>query len=296
MISNYQHQKELMQARFDIKTCETMLANIIKDGTSCSPFESYVIVDKAKEVFCIGEHFEGRVLEAGQIVWHAVSFSEPPGKPLKKSQMKRIILTYIDQKADMEVYREYGLGARREVQILRMTTEAMEQGALLTQEDLAHILGSDVKTIRSDIRRIREEGVIVPTRGQQKDIGPGITHREKAHREKAIRLFLEGKEPLEIGRSIKHSLKSVERYIETFCRVVYCHKHLGEMLPSSILQTAFIVGVSTSLVNRYLDLKREYSTKDEYKGCLGLIESRGKVYFDASDLKKNALQRERRRK
>jgi hypothetical protein len=48
VLNNYDEQKKMMQARLDIKTCETMLANIINLGTSCSPFESAVIVDKAK--------------------------------------------------------------------------------------------------------------------------------------------------------------------------------------------------------------------------------------------------------
>jgi len=286
MINNYEHQKELMQARFDIKTCETMLANIINEGTSCSPFESHVIVDKAKEVFCIGEHAEGRTLDIGQLVWHAVSSREPAGKPLDKCQMKRVVLTYIDQKGDIEVYREYGLGARRKAQILRMTTEAMDQDVLLTQEDLSHILGSDVKTIRNDIKKLKDEGITVPTRGQQKDIGPGITHREKA-----IRLFLENKEPVEIGKAIKHSLRAVERYIDTFCRVVYCHSKMENQL-----QTALTVGVSVCLVNKYLEVEKEFSCKKEYKERLEAIKKRGKAYWDASDFKKNALQSTRRQK
>ena len=66
-----------------------------------------------------------------------------------------------------------------------------DQGAYLTQEDLSKILGSDVRTIRRDIYELKKQDIIVPTRGQQKDIGPTITHREKA-----VKLFLEGKEPL----------------------------------------------------------------------------------------------------
>jgi hypothetical protein len=286
MISNYANQKELMQARIDIKTCETMLENIIINGTSCSPFESEIIVDKAKEVFCIGEYAETRTMNPGQIIWLAVTASEGPGKEIAKCKMKRVTLTFMDIKEDEEVYREYGLGARRQAQILRMTTEAMEQGAYLTQEDLSRILGSDVKTIRNDIKKLKLVGTIVPTRGQQKDIGPGITHREKA-----VKLFLEGKEPLEIGRAIKHTLRAVERYVDTFCRVVFCHEKM-----KNNLQTAMIVGVSTSLVEKYLDINDEYSKKDEYKERLESIKLRGKAYWDNIDFKKNASPSTRRGK
>jgi hypothetical protein len=54
MISNYTHQKELMQPRIDIKTRETMLENIIVKAAISPPFESEIIVNKTKEV-CIGE-------------------------------------------------------------------------------------------------------------------------------------------------------------------------------------------------------------------------------------------------
>lgn len=285
MIQNYAHQKELMQARIDIKSCETMLGNIIDRGTSCSPFETQIIVAKAKEVFCIGEHSEDGKLQVGQMIWLAVSAKEPPGKPLKECQMKRVILTYF-KPHDEEVYRSYGVEAKRKAQISRMTTEVMDQEAYLTQEDLSKILGHDVRTIRRDIRELKKEEIIVPTRGQQKDIGPGITHREKA-----VKLFLDGLEPLEIGRMIKHSLHSVERYVDTFCRVVFCQQQVH-----NTLQTALIVGISVSQVNVYLAIKAEYSQKKEYKARLEAIERRGTAYWETIDFKKNALLRGRRPK
>ena len=286
MVTNYAYQKELMQARIDVKTCENMLETIINNGTSCSPFESEIIVDRAKEVFCIGEYRETTTLKPGQIVWLAVAASEGPGKEIAKCAMKRVVLTYVDMKEDEAVYRNYGLGAKRQVQILRMTTEAMEQGAYLTQEDLSRILGSDVKTVRNDIKKLKSEGVTVPTRGQQKDIGPGITHREKA-----VKLFLEGKEPLEIARAIKHTLRSIERYVDTFCRVIFCHEKM-----KNNLQTALVVGASTSLVEKYLDIYAEYSKKDDYKERLESIKQRGKAYWDTIDFKKNSSPNRRRKR
>jgi len=85
------------------------------------------------------------------------------------------VLTYYDR-GDEDVYRKYGLGAKRRSQILRMATEAVDQGGLLSQEDVAQILGNDVRTIRKDIQELKKQGLEVPTRGQQKDIGPGKTH------------------------------------------------------------------------------------------------------------------------
>jgi hypothetical protein len=45
------------------------------------------------------------------------------------------------------VRRRYGRSAKGQQQILRMTVEAQDQQALLTQEDTAEILGTDIRTI-----------------------------------------------------------------------------------------------------------------------------------------------------
>ena len=57
----------------------------------------------------------------------------------------------------------------------------------LTQEDIAaKLLNCSVRTVRRDIKALAKRGVIVPTRGQQKDIGPGVSHKVEA-----VRLFME---------------------------------------------------------------------------------------------------------
>ena len=286
MIQTYAHQKELHELRLDIKTLERLFANLITDGTNCSPFESDVIVEKAKEVFAIGDHAEGDILQPGQMIWTAIDINEPPGKPLKHCKLKRIIITHINPKEDSEVRRQHGKVAKRQQQILRMTTEAKDQQALLTQEDLAELLGTDVRTIRRDILSLQKKDISVPTRGQQKDIGPGVTHRVKA-----ISLFLEEKEPLEIARAIKHSLTAVERYIDTFCRVVYCQRKFRNNL-----KTAMVVGVSLHTVNTYMALHTDACENPAYRKRISEIEERGRIFYKALDFKKKHGQIERRQK
>lgn len=286
MIQTYAHQKELHESRLDIKTLERLFANVITEGTNCSPFESDIIVDKAKEVFAIGDHAEGHILQPGQMVWTAIDINEPPGKPLRGCRLRRIIITHIAPKEDAEVRRAYGPSAKRRQQILRMTVEAKDQQALLTQEDLAEILDTDVRTIRRDIQALRKEAMTVPTRGQIKDIGPGVTHRVKA-----ISLFLEDKEPLEIARTIKHSLTAVERYVDTFCRVVYCQRKFRNNL-----KTALVVGVSLATVNTYLALHTDACEDPAYRERISEIEQRGRIYYKSVDFKKNLGRTERRPK
>jgi len=167
-----------------------------------------------------------------------------------------------------------------------MSDEARQQGALLTQEDLAEILDTDVRTIRRDIQELREQGLLVPTRGQQKDIGPGVTHRVRT-----LQLFLEGKEPTEIARQLKHSLTAIERYIDTFCRVVYCQRKFRNNL-----QTALVVGISLSAVNTYLEVHHQACEDPRYREKISQIEERGRLYWEATDFKKNPGRTGRRRK
>ncbi|MBW1993090.1 MAG: DUF1670 domain-containing protein [Deltaproteobacteria bacterium] len=126
MIQTYAHQKQLHEARIDIKTLERLFANIITEGTNCSAFESDIIVEKAKEVFAIGDHAACRILQPGQMVWTAVDMNEPPGKPLRACRLRRITLTHIAPKEDAEVRRVYGPSAKRRQQIVRMTVEAKD--------------------------------------------------------------------------------------------------------------------------------------------------------------------------
>jgi len=79
--------------------------------------------------------------------------------------------------------------------------------------------------VRRDLKTLAKRGVIVPTRGQQKDIGPGISHRVEIVR-------------LEIERRMKHSLTAIKRYIVTFSRVAY----LAEK-SYSIKEIAFLVWI-----------------------------------------------------
>ena len=58
MIQRYAYQKELHENHLDLKTIEGMFI----DGTNCSHSESELIVEKAKEVFAIGDYAEGNIL------------------------------------------------------------------------------------------------------------------------------------------------------------------------------------------------------------------------------------------
>ncbi|PIE59015.1 MAG: hypothetical protein CSA33_00130 [Desulfobulbus propionicus] len=125
MIQTYAHQKEVDENRLSLKTIESLFTNLIREGTNCSHFESEIIVEKAKEVFAIGDRTERNILQSGQMIWTALDIDEPPGKPLEDCKLKRIILTHINPKEDAEVRTRYNRSAKRQQQINRMAVEAL---------------------------------------------------------------------------------------------------------------------------------------------------------------------------
>jgi len=277
MIESTAIRKQQEEARLSLRNSASEFEQIIAEGTNCSRFEAEIISRKAQEVFHLGDYAHINRPQAGQLIWKAISSTEPPGKPLKECLFREILITFYNFNDDLAVKKEYGLAALRRQQILRMTAEAVDQGTLLTQEDLSSILGSDIKTIRTDIKKAQEElDILVPTRGNKLDIGPGITHREKA-----VEKFILGKNAVEIARDMKHSLRAVERYIHTFSRAVYCQRQVR-----NTLKTAMIVGISVPLLNKYLDLHAKYLKDSMYKARLEEIEATGGQFWKTDIAKK----------
>jgi hypothetical protein len=278
MIVNTEMRKSQEEERINLRCSQETFTNIITAGSNCSEFEAKQITKKAIEVFDLGEHSDSQRMFPGQMLWNAIDATEPPGKPLSKCIFKRIVLTLHEIAEDTIIKHRDGSRAKRIRQILRISNEAYDQGTCLTIEDLSIILGSDEKTIRTDIKRYRSEhpDVVVPTRGNKCDIGPGVTHREQT-----LRLFLTGKDPEAISMHLNHSLKAVERYITSFSRVVFCQSKVHNSL-----QTALITGYSIALVNLCLSLKNEFMKTVHYKDRLEIIERIGTQYWEVQDAKK----------
>ena len=285
MIDTTAQRKAQSTERLSHRSTANTLRAVIEQGTNCSPFEAEIISEKALEILRVGPHARENELQPGQMMWRAIEEGEPAGKPLAHCKFKTIRLTVHSLEEDLVVLHKAGRSTKRGQQILRMTQEALDQGALLTQEDLAVILDSDVKTIRTDIHRLQKAyELLVPTRGTRKDIGPGVTHRDKV-----TELYLRGTDAVQIARDMKHSLKAVERYIRTFSRVVYTQSALH-----NTLKTALVTGVSIGVVERCLDLKERYRTEGFYRERLAEIEQEGRLFWEAQGFKKKRGRMKRR--
>jgi hypothetical protein len=288
MIISSGQRKDKLESRIKIKTLDNIFYTVIKEGTNCSTFEARTILENARRIYRLGDYQEERSLKPGQLKIIGVDAREPAGKPLAECQKKEAIVTLDAGEEDYNLRfshpeaEDQGVSAMRRFRLARITQEASDQGALLTQEDLAfRYLNCSVSTIRRDVRLFRKLDITIPTRGQQKDIGRGTTHRVEA-----VKRFVLGKPVTAICRDIFHSPASVERYITTFSRVVFLQKRgfTGQ-------EIAFIIKVSVKLVEDYILLFNQLDTK-AYKSKLDEIAHLAAPLFEGDvAVKKNERKR-----
>lgn len=279
MIRLAQDSRQSQEQRLQIKTLSQQMQNIAVHGTGLSPWEARVLVETIEQVYFADPGL--REACEGQMKYSCVAIDQPAGKPIKDCQMVTVLLTLIDPKDRGQLSyqgKQASVGLRRR-RLTRITEQAREQGGLLSQEDLAEILMCDVRTIRRDIESLRQRGITVATRGQVRDIGPGVTHRGIA-----VRLWLEGKEPVQIARDINHSIAAVENYLEKFKRVAYLRvKHFDDY------QSALTIGISVAAVKTFVELYKQYRHKPFFKQRIAEIELVGSQFYAAQDEKKDSI-------
>jgi DNA-binding CsgD family transcriptional regulator len=205
-------KSEHRQAEYDRlrkKTREHEFVDQLEREFEFSPRESRGVLEVVEEMF-----FDNREIGAGQIEYTCVSAEEGPGKPMEELKKVRVKLTK-ELTSDRDVQQRLGDSAMREVQILRMTEEAYDQGGLLTQEDLGRILGVSSRTIRRDVEDLMQKKVKLYLRGVQQDIGKGISHKVWI-----VGLYLQWKTYSEIERITGHSVGAIKTYLNDFSRVL----------------------------------------------------------------------------
>ena len=225
--------------RLVAKTAEEAIIERIGRDFNLAPFMARTQFEQMRRYF---EEYLKLERDVGQMTFLAVSADTPPGRPIAESQRVAVTLT-MECQDDLEALR-CGVAALRQGKIQRLTQEAQEQEALLTQEDLARLLCTSRSTIKRDIAKLRAKGVDVPTRGQVKDIGKGVSHKGRI-----VEDWLAGYTYSEIQQRRRHSLHSIERYCCDFQRVVRLH---GRGL--SVAEMRIGTGLSERLIREYLEL------------------------------------------
>lgn len=197
------------------------------------------------------DHFyrynDNSFLKQGQIVWHAVPIDEYPkkGKSMAQTRLIPVVLDIISD-SDIEDMRQPI--HHRELRIKRIerwTHQAYDQGALLTQLDLAVLLNVNEFTARQYVQEYYAlYGRPLPTRGNIQLIGGGQTHKREI-----IALHLKGFLVPTICQRTNHSKEAVERYIRDYEAVNLLSTKFDDVETISRL-----IRLSPSVVRQYLDL------------------------------------------
>ena len=258
--------------RLQAKSPEEAIIERIGHDFNLAPFMARTQFEQMQRYF---EQYLGLKRDIGQMTFLALSGEVPAGRPVVESKRVAINLT-IDSADDLEALRA-GVAALRRSKIQRWTREAQDQGALLTQEDLARLLCTSRSTIKRDIAQLREAGVDVPTRGQIKDIGRGVSH--KAH---IVDDWLAGYTFSQIKLRRQHSVHSIERYCAGFTRVARLHRYglsVGEIRVST--------GLSERLIGEYIELYQQADTDNDR--LQQLLSEPDKATEKPAEIKRGAL-------
>ncbi len=223
-------------------TAQAIVDDILKT------IEHYFVVRKPLEQMAQGKPPpDERYLRYGQLVWMAVPVDEFPGrgKSIVKTRMKPVILIYLASE-DIETIRD-GFTSRklRINRMVRWCEEAYDQGALLTQLDLAVLLNVCDAVVSDYVNEFqRATGRILPTRGNIHDMSGAITHKREI-----ITLYLQGCLTPTIARKTRHSKDAVDRYIRDYEAV-----KLVRTATADIDKISQVTHLSKRVISQYLDL------------------------------------------
>ena len=228
--------------RLQIKTAEQHFLSVLQNEFGKAPRIAQALLEEAQ--VCLlgtGEH-----LRPGQMWVTLAKRKAGHGRGLAETPTTQVAWTIDAGLEDREVLRQHGHIALRQARILRLANEALDQGALATQEDLAQALQVSVRTIKRDCVQLEQGGVKVPTRGNVRGIGRGQTHKTQI-----VGAWLRGATYDQIAQEARHSSRSIQRYVQTFVRVVHLHR---QGFPDE--QIAMVLGIGVALVREYLAIYR----------------------------------------
>ena len=256
--------------RYDAKTSEKRFLQILEQDFRYAPKIAEVILAEAQGCL-VGK--PGNI-KIGQMRVLLARQKAASGQAL--SQVSQVEVTWtIDAGAeDVRVLRECGLTGLRQVRIQRLLDEALEQGALATQEDLARVLQTSLRTIKRDFVELHNKGLYLSSRGYMKGIGRGQTHKAQI-----IRRWLHGETYDQLSINSHHAVSSINRYLKTFVQVVRLHQE-----GMSTNEIALLLQIGAPLVRDYLDVY-EHNAEPE---CRERLEEQLTRLCGAGTLEKGA--------
>jgi hypothetical protein len=248
------HSKEAIYQRRALKLKGKSLKHIVLDrflnhyGYDKGSVTASAIID---DLLALIEQYyrfsDNSFLKHGQLVWLAVPIDEFPakGKSIAQTKLKPVILDILTDSDINDIKLALHHREIRIKKIERWTLQAFDQGALLSQLDLAVLLNVNETTAGQYVREFESlYGHKLPTRGNVQLIGSGQTHKQEI-----IALYLKGYLAPTIATKTKHSLEAVERYIRDFEAVRLLAPKFDDVDTISR-----IIRLASRVVRQYLDL------------------------------------------
>lgn len=193
------------------------------------------------------------LLRPGQLLWMAVvnDGHKHAHKPMKEIPQVPVALDLVTDDelqvlADGEDFRAVRRGRHA-----RLLEQALAQGGVLAQSDLAAITLTSQRQVGDDIARFqRAKDRLLPYRGSVQDVGATLSHRVEV-----ARLLEAGYLEPEISRMLSpiHDLHSVENYAQIYKNVMKLLER--GFAPSEI---SSILSIGKRLVNTYIEIIREH--------------------------------------
>jgi hypothetical protein len=235
--------------RLNEKTSLRAIQGELEQGYNLSPVEASVLAQRVQQLV---DQQTGLARHPGQITYQAIALDEPPGKPLRLCRKVPVHLTVVAD-TDVQVQAAQGTPALRRLRARRMTYEAMVQGGALSQEDLACILGLSLKTIKRVFAHFRQQGHPLPSRGEMRDMGRGVSHKVPV-----IRRYVQDLGFSRISQELgQHGITSMARYLRHFAQVMILQDR--GLAPA---QMQSIIGISENLIAQYQALYAELNVPE----------------------------------
>jgi CRP-like cAMP-binding protein len=232
--------------RLQAKTPEQHFLRVLEQEFHYAPKVAQAVLEEAQA--CLAGR-PGQI-KAGQMRVILSKYEAGHGRALCDTATTEAVWTVDAGREDRQVLQRHSRQGLRRVRIQRLLSEALEQGAAATQEDLAQALHVSVRTIKRDCAALQAQGVYLPTRGNLRGIGRGQTHKAQI-----VGRWLEGETYDQIALYTHHSLTCIQRYIQTFVRVVALHRQ-----EFSEGQIALLVSKGRPLVREYLAVYGQHDT------------------------------------
>lgn len=197
---------------------------------------------------------------SGDLIWTCTADEGKKAEPGKAVEEYKVVTVTLPLIAQEDVVartqgntprnqRAEAVRARHKRQLARVVKAAHEQGGLLTLAELSVMLNlSYERTERYAREWEAETGELLALKGYHMDQGSRPTHKGEI-----IRLSEQGKEPPDIARATRHSLKSVERYLTDYERVRMLLKQ-----GVAVEQLSSLIGRGPRVIQEYVDIARQY--------------------------------------